>query len=169
MQYLTIFDGAIMINKQVKEYSGRQRIDLNKSDGFTPGAEVVVLLKEDYDNIKTKLYEFNAMDKELQILKNQEQNLKQIIEDVTAPIDNHYQNELEKKDKQIERLEDELNTLKAKANQYNLDMQGLNLFDIGLFRKHKKLIQNFNDDLVAISNDQKIIDADAKAIPGSDP
>ena len=62
----------------------------------------------------------------------------------------------------------QLKALQVKTNQYNLDMQGLNVFDIAIFRKHKKLIQNFNDDIALVEVDRKIVDADAKAIPGND-
>ena len=66
---------------------------------------------------------------------------KNLIADEIAPIDNHYQRELQNKDKQIKSLEMQLKTLRAKTNQYNLDMQGLNAFDMVLLRKHKKLIK----------------------------
>lgn len=161
-----------MLFKQIKEYSNRQRIDINKSDGFTPGAEVVILTAKEYEDLKQNLMDLNnkvtAKDSELQVMKNQEQNLKELIADAIAPIDKHYQKELQNKDNQIKLLEMQLKTLQAKTNQYNLDMQGLNAFDIVVLRKHKKLINSYNEDITKISNDPKIIDADAKAIPGSD-
>lgn len=160
-----------MIIKQVKEYSNRQRIDINKSDGLNSGSEVVILSKSDYDNLinenKDLNNELTAKTTELQLLKDQENNLKDIVTDSIAPIDKHYQKELENKDNQIKQLKHQLNTLQAKANQHNLDMQGLNVFTMFFLRKHKKLISNFNDTITAITNDPKIIDADTKAIPGS--
>ena len=160
-----------MIIKQVKEYSNRQRIDINKSDGLNPGSEVVILSKSDYNNLinenKDLNNELTVKTTELQLLKDQENNLKDIVTDSIAPIDKHYQKELENKDNQIKQLKHQLNTLQAKANQHNLDMQGLNVFTMFFLRKHKKLISNFNDTITAITNDPKIIDADTKAIPGS--
>lgn len=159
-----------MIIKQVKEYSNRQRIDINKSDGLNPGSEVVILSKSDYDNLinenKDLNNELTAKTTELQLLKDQENNLKDIVTDSIAPIDKHYQKELENKDNQIKQLEHQLNTLQAKTNQYNLDLMGLSKW-IFIRGKHKKLISNFNDTITAITNDPKIIDADTKAIPGS--
>ena len=157
-----------MIHKKIKEYSNRQRIDLNKKDGFDAGADVVIMTAKEYEDIKTKLFEYNAMDKELEILKNQEQNLKEILADAIAPIDDHYKKELSKKDKEIKQLQVQLKAMQDKTTQYNLDMQGLNAFDLLIFRKHKKLIKSYNEDIAIIGVDPKIIDADAKAIPGAD-
>lgn len=174
-----------MITKQVKEYSKRQRIDLSKNDGLTPGQDVVIIPLQKYDKVKQDVLDLqnelmtarNETDMLLQInsnlenqikdLKSQEVNLKEIIKDVTAPIYEKHKEELEDKDKQIKQLEIQLNTLKAKTNQYNLDMQGLNAIDIAIFRKHKKLIQDFNDEITIIGVEQKIINTDSKAIPGT--
>ena len=65
---------------------------------------------------------------------------------------------------QIMTLTDELNTLKKVCSQYNLDMTGLNTIDIVIFRKHKKLINDFNNSIWVNVEDAKIIDADTKKI-----
>ena len=178
-----------MIIKKIKEYGNktkRQRIDLNKSDGLTPGSEVVLIPVEKYNSIKQDILdlqnelmtarnesemamEVNAnLEKQIQSLKDQEINLRQIVEDVTAPIDEHYQNELKSKDDKIKELEFQLKSIKAKTNQYNLELMGLNIFDFAIFRKHKKLIHNFNDEITIVGDDPNIIDADTKELPGND-
>lgn len=168
-----------MIHKKVKEYSNRQRIDLNKKDGLDADAEVVIMSASEYDGIKQNILnltsqlrntenKLNAKKDEIQIYKDQEQNLKEIIADAIAPIDEHYKKELSIKDKQIKQLQMQLKALQVKTNQYNLDMQGLNALDMFIFRKHKKLIQKFNDEIAVIEDEPKIVDADAKAIPGKD-
>lgn len=179
----------MITTKQVKEYgtkTKRQRIDLNKNDGFTPGAEVVIIPIQKYNEVKQDvldlqnelmtarneaemLAEINAkLENQIKDLKSQEINLKEIVENVTAPIDKQYQKELSKKDNEIKQLKLQLKAWEHKTNQYNLDMMGLNAIDIAIFRKHKKLIQSFNDEITLIGVDPKIIDADAKAIPGKD-
>lgn len=162
------------IIKRVKEYgeNKRQRIDINKNDGLEADAEVVILLKDKYDAIKEDILELKAKvtarDSELAILKDQEQNLKEIVEDVNAPIHEFYKKELKEKDNQIKRLEMQLKALEHKTNQHNLELMGLNLFEIAIMRKHKKLITDFNEDIALAVSDPEIIDADAKAIPGDD-
>ena len=61
-----------------------------------------------------------------------------------------------------------LGSLETKTNQYNLDMNGLNTFEIVFLRKHKKLIQKYNDEITILGKKPETIDADTKAIPGSD-
>ena len=56
----------------------------------------------------------------------------------------------------------QLKLLQTKANQFNLNMQGLNVIDIAL-RKHKKLIADFNTAIADVDADA-IIPADVKKI-----
>ena len=108
------------------------------------------------------------LESQIQELKNQEVNLKGIIEDVTAPIYENHEKELSKKDDEINQLQMQLKTLQAKTSQYNLELMGLNAIDIAIFRKHKKLIKNFNENITLLEADPEIVDADAKALPGND-
>ena len=171
-----------MIQKQVKQFgkkSPRLKIDINKSDNLTADTDVVILTADEYAGIKQNIINLtkqlrSAEDKlsakvdELQIYKDQEQNLKQIIEDITAPIYENHKKELSDKGNELKQLQDKLDALERKTIQYNLDMQGLNAIDILILRKHKKLIQKYNDEITVLGVDPKIVDTDAKAIPGKD-
>ena len=170
-----------MITKTIKEYgkSQRQRIDVNKSDGLSTGEDVVLIPVTEYDKIKQNIMnltrqlrscedKLSAKEYEIKIYKDQEQNLEELIKNAITPIDEHYQREIKNKDNKINELETKLKTLETKINQYNLDMQGLNAIDLLIFRKHKKLIQKYNDEITVFADDPKIIDADTKAIPGED-
>ena len=175
-----------MITKKIKEYgtkTKRQRIDINVSDGFAPGDEVVLIPVEKYAEIKDNILDLqnelmtarNESDMMAEInaklesqIQNQKIDLDKIIEKAVTPIDKHYQKEIGNKDNEIKQLKLQLKQWETKTNQYNLDMQGLNLIDIAIFRKHKKLITDFNDEITILAVDPKIIDADAKAIPGKD-
>lgn len=161
-----------MLFKQVKEYSKRQRIDINKSDGLTPNADVVILTVQEYDEIKNRLLvlqdKLTASEKEVQLLQRQEQNLKEIIQDVTAPIYENHEKELEKKDDTINDLQVQLELLKNKINNYNLDLMGLNAIDMIIFRKHKKLIKDYTEEFTLVGLDQEVINADSKALPNKD-
>ena len=161
-----------MLFKQVKEYSKRQRIDINKSDGLTPNADVVILTVQEYDEIKNRLLvlqdKLTASEKEVQLLQRQEQNLKEIIQDVTTPIYENHEKELEKKDDTINDLQVQLELLKNKINNYNLDLMGLNAIDMIIFRKHKKLIKDYTEEFTLVGLDQEVINADSKALPNKD-
>lgn len=152
-----------MIKKEVKEYNGRQRIELNKKDNLDAGAKIIILSENEYNQLLAKINDYDAVKKENQILHNQENNLKKIVDDVTAPIYDQHQKELTSKDQQIKQLQIQLKALQTKTNQYNLDMQGLNVIDIAVLRKHKKLIADFNTAIADVDADA-IIDADAKKL-----
>ena len=162
-----------MIIKQVKEYgkkSPRLKIDINKTDGFAPGSEVAILPTEEYNQLiqdnQDLTNQITAKDSELEVLKNQEINLKQIVEDNTAPIHQFYKEELKKKDNKIEQLEMQLKELETKTNDFKLDLMGLNGFELLILRNHKKRIRTFDADLKLIGSDPKTYDA--TAVPGND-
>ena len=157
-----------MIKKEVKAYgkSQRQRIDFNKGDLLEVGQEVNILTNQEYDEFLECQSELQKVKNELIAMQNQEVNLKELIQDVTAPIYENHKKELENKDLQIKQLTNELNALQIKINQYNLDMQGLNLIDIAILRKHKKLIKDFNSTISFADKGANIVDVDAPAIPG---
>lgn len=156
-----------MLFKVVKEYSKRQRINLNKDDGLTSGDKVVILTDDEYQKIKNDIIELEQKAisyKEVNdLLGSQENDLKKIVEDVTAPIDERYNKELDKKDKEITDLKNELNTLKGVCNQYNIDMSGLSLIDVLFRSKHKKLVSEFNNK-IWFKNKDGAIDGDVKLI-----
>ena len=157
-----------MIKKEVKAYgkTQRQRIDFNKGDHLEVGQEVNILTNQEYDELLECQSELQKVKNELIAMQNQEVNLKELIQDVTAPIYENHKKELENKDLQIKQLTNELNALQIKINQYNLDMQGLNLIDIAILRKHKKLIKDFNSTISFADKGANIVDVDAPAIPG---
>lgn len=159
-----------MLFKEVKEYTNRQRININKDDNLEPGAKVVILTAKEYDDMKKDFIElqdsFIKIENETQLLKKQEQNLKELIENVTAPIYENHKKELENKDLEIKQLTDELNAMKQICSQFNIEISGLNTIDILFRSKHKKLIQEFNKNIWITAKPGAIVDADAKAIPG---
>ena len=186
----------IMIIKQVKEYGSktkRQRIDLAKADGFTPGEDVVIIPKQKYDSIKQDILDLqqqitdkdselkiayeqiniasevnNNLQNQLEDSRSQKINLQQVVKDAIAPIDEHYQKELEKKDKQIEQLEIKYNSLLGKAHQHSLELMGLRTRDILFRNKHKKLIFEFDQELTILVTDPEVVTTDAKKLPGNE-
>ena len=160
-----------MIIKKIKEYgqkSPRLKIDINKGDGFNPGDEVVILGKEEYDAIKDKLLDYTALKKENQLLHNQEQNLQNLIEDVTTPIYANHEKELSKKDNLIEQLQMQVNRLKEICNQFNIDIASLSAWDIIFKGKHKVLVSEFNKSIWFTAKDNQVEEVEQPAIPGDE-
>lgn len=171
-----------MLFKQVKEYGAdkRQHIIINKSDNF-PSGDVVIFTEDEYKKYKQGILDLENKIKTLQIenskllalnenYKNQEKNLKDIVENVTAPIHETYQEDLKAKDDKINELETKLNAVELKFNEYNLELNGLNGIEMVLLRRHKPMIKQYSATINTIikSNkvDNNIVDADANAIPG---
>ena len=169
-----------MITKTIKEYgkSQRQRIDVNKSDGLSTGEDVVLIPVTEYDKIKQNIMnltrqlrscedKLSAKEDEIKIYKDQEQNLEELIKNAITPIDEHYQKELKNKDDKIKQLELQLKTLQRIASQYNIQMGGLSAIDMLFRKKHKELIEDFNNNIWIINPDNQIEDVNIKKLPGN--
>lgn len=161
--------------KQVKEYSKRQRINLNKDDGLTDGQEVVILTKKEFEKLETDtnlyLIEIDSLKSEIEQLKienklmnNQQNNLKEIIEDVINPIHKQHQKDIAQKDMQIAQLQMENKALKEKSNQLCIDFMDLSALQFIFTDKKKILIDDFNKSISVIIDDATLTDVNAKAI-----
>ena len=54
-----------VLDKQVREYSGRKRINITNTDGLVKDDAVVVLKKSDYDDLMTELYRLQELEKDM--------------------------------------------------------------------------------------------------------
>lgn len=74
----------MVVEKKIAEYgktSTRQRIDINKSDGFKADEEVVILTKDEYQNIKNQLFNFQIKLREYKTQLASYENIGLIIEE----------------------------------------------------------------------------------------
>ena len=138
--------------KEIKNYSGRLRINIVQDDQFQPNEEVVLMSMQEYDNIKDKILELQEqvteVQKEAEMMQTNIDQYKDQIQDLIKlalqPMEEHYNSELEKKDKVISDKEDEINSILAVMNQFSISMSGLSFIDI-IRGKHKGLINDFHD------------------------
>ena len=159
-----------MIKKEVKAYgkTQRQRIDFNKGDHLEVGQEVIILTNQEYDEFLECQSELQKVKNELIAMQNQEVNLKELIQDVTAPIYENHKKELQNKDKQINQLQDKLDALKKIFNQFIISITSLSAWDIFFRGKHKDLISDFNSRILSTTQDNEVEDMDQPAIPGDE-
>ena len=159
-----------MIKKEVKAYgkTQRQRIDFNKGDHLEVGQEVNILTNQEYDELLECQSELQKVKNELIAMQNQEVNLKELIQDVTAPIYENHKKELQNKDKQINQLQDKLDALKKIFNQFIISITSLSAWDIFFRGKHKDLISDFNSRIWITTKDNEVEDMDQPAIPGDE-
>lgn len=172
-----------MIIKEVKNYSGRLRINITAKDGFQPNEDIVLMSTAEYDNIKETILD---LQQQITILKNEndmltemesqlrqsyyamkkkmisEDQLEDIIKLAVNPINEHYNSELQKKDDIINSKDNELNNIKAVLNKFTTSISGLSLWDL-IRGRHKDLINDFHDSIwVNVPMDQV---EDVQALP----
>ena len=149
-----------MIIKQVKEYSKRKRIEINKTDNLDAGAKVIILSENEYNQLINELDNYDALKKENQILNEQENNLSEMVKDITAPIYDQHKKDLQKKDNEIEQLTSQLNYIRKSISHYIISLSSLGLMDLVFRSQHKKIIDDMNDTIFHDAN----ADADDDAI-----
>ena len=58
-------DNIKALTKNVREYSGRKRINITQSDGLKKDDTVVILKKSDYDNLMTEHHRLQELEKDI--------------------------------------------------------------------------------------------------------
>ena len=131
------------IPKEVKNYSGRLRINITSKDGLEPGDNVILMLEAEYDKL---LNDKQMLSSQVDMLQHERQNLEDLIEVTLNPIHQHYKEEMEKKDNIISSKNAELNSIKAVLNKFTTSLSGLSFIDV-VRGKHKNLINDFHDSI----------------------
>ena len=167
-----------MIIKEVKNYSGRLRINITAKDNIQPNEDVVLMTVQEYNEIKETI---TNLQQQTTVLKNEtsklnemeaklkksysEDQLEDLIEIALKHINEHYNSELKNKDDIIKSKEKELNHNKAVLTKFITSISGLSLWDI-IRGKHKELINDFHNSIwVNVPMDQV---EDVQALPKSD-
>ena len=140
--------------KEIKNYSGRLRINIVQDDPFQPNEKVVLMSMQEYEEIKDKILELQEqvteVQKEAEMLQTtidqHNDQIPQIVKVALSPIEEHYNSELEKKDNVISDKEDEINNINAVLNKFSTSMSGLSFIDL-IRGKHKNLIDDFHDSI----------------------
>lgn len=150
----------MVIKKQVKEYSGRQRINLNKSDGFKSNCDIVLMSVTEYEEIKEQLMQLNdckahikGYEKGTLIIAEE---FKKMGANAIDKLNKTHEKEISSKDNEIKKLNDKIEHLKEICSNYNIQMNGLSLFDMIFRRKHKTLVNDFNSKIWIIKNKPEI-------------
>ena len=169
-----------MIIKEVKNYSGRLRINITAKDNIQPNEDVVLMTIPEYDKIKDDVLDLqqqitilqnecdmlNEMEAKLRkSVKDKEDQLEDLIQIALKPINEHYNSELQKKQDIIDSKDKELNNIKAILNKFTTSISGLSLWDI-IRGRHKVLINEFHDSIwVNVPMDQV---KDVEKLPNPD-
>ena len=112
--------------KEIKNYSGRKRINTVKDDEFKTGETVVLLTEQEYKELKQK-----------------KENID--IDIILKTINKNHEKQLQKLEKQVKEKEKELNQIKGMFTRFITQVNGLSFFDLIFKHKHKELISDFQD------------------------
>ena len=150
------------VQKDVKEYSGRQRINLNKGDGFNDGDIVIVMAVSEFEEIKEQLLQLNEYKAKVEAFEKIAQQPPKDNDETIEKISQGYEERLDKKDNELKEKDKEISRLKDIFSNYEKRIYGLNLFDM-ILRKNKKLSDEFHDSIWII-NENETIDTEKKMI-----
>lgn len=145
------------IQKEVKKYSGRLRVNIVKDDDLTQGQKIVILKENDFNKL---LSDYGNLEDQVKKLENERTNIDNLIENVLNPIYQKHNKELENKDNQIKQKDTQLDNIKALCSNYNTRMNGLSLMDMVVRKKHKKIISEFEDKIWIHKKRDYITDVD---------
>ena len=148
-----------MIEKEIKNYSGRCRINITNKDDLKPGDKVVIFRDDDFkkykENILNLQSQLRTTEDKLQNYKDQEQNVEKLIKIALTPIEEHYQKEIKKLEDTITAKDNEINRLKAIYTNFSTSMNGVSLWDM-VRGKHKNLIDDFSNKIWIPGDDDQL-------------
>ena len=157
----TIPEKITVLNKQVRDYSGRKRINITNSDGLVKDDSVVILKKSEYDDLM-------AEHRKLQKLQEISARMDNLTEDnindkFLEPLRNSYNDIISGLKQDLKDKDTEINRLKAIYHDYDKQVYSLGLMDI-LRHKNKDISQDFNSKIWIKSDDQVVTDAKVKQL-----
>ena len=154
-----------MIIKEIKNYSGRLRINITAKDNLNANEDVILMTTAEYEEIKDSILDLqnritvltneNNMLLEMESKLRQsmadknnqiDEQLKNLLEVALQPINEQHKFELESKDKIISDKDNELKSIRAVLNKFTTSISGLSLWDL-IRGKHKVLINDFHDSI----------------------
>ena len=150
--------------KQVREYSGRKRINITQSDGLVKDDDVIILKKSDYDDLIADYERLLQMEKDTD---NQKVTADAIGDKFLKPVKDSYDDIIRGLNDKIDDKDKEINRLKAIYSQYSIDMSGLSIWDM-LRHKHKTITDDFNSKVWITSDDRLVTDTDVKKLTEPD-
>lgn len=151
----------MVLDKQVREYSGRKRINITQSDGLVKDDDVVVLRKSDYNNLIAEYDRLVQVEKDID---NQKVTADAMGDKFIEPIRDSYNNIIDGLNEQIKDKDKEINRLKAIYHDYDKQVYSMGLLDI-LRHKNREISKDFNSKIWITSNDDSMVtDAEVKKL-----
>ena len=149
-----------VLDKQVREYSGRKRINITNTDGLVKDDAVVVLKKSDYDDLMTELYRLEELEKDM---NNQKVTADAIGDKFIKPLQDSYDIIISELQEQIKDKDTEINRLKAVYQEYDKQVYSMGFMDI-LRHKNREISDDFNSKIWITRPDSMVTDAEVRKL-----
>ena len=174
------------IEKEIKNYSDRLRINIVSADGLTAGQKVIIMTDDEYGNIKDQILNMSAEIRTLEYDKNvfqqrsetlmnaiedgkktKDAELKELLEVSLTPIRETHKEQLEDKDQQIKALSDKIDLMQTSFHKFTTMINSLSAIDVLFRKKHNEIITDFIES-VWVKSDDPILDTDVKKVTSKD-
>ena len=132
------------VPKEIKNYSGRLRINITNKDGLNAGDNVVVIPAAEYESLVTG---YTNLLQKVEMMEHEQQNFNEIMKNLTESIYAEHRIQLEMKDNIIKEKDTELNRIKAALSKFTTSFNGLSAIDVLFRHRHKKLIDDFHESI----------------------
>lgn len=154
----------MVIDKQVRDYSGRKRINITNSDGLVKDDKVVIIRKADYDVLMTELVRLQEVEKGLD---NQKVTADVMGEKLVKPLDDSYNSIIDGLKQDLKDKDKDINRLKAIFHDYDKQVYSLGLLDV-LRHENRKISDDFNSKIWIPADDQAVSGAEVKTLDEPD-
>ena len=155
------WDKIRILVKEVRDYSGRKRINITNSDGLVKDDKVVILKEQDYNDLMAEVHRLTTIETDLD---NQKVTADTIGEKFLEPLKDGYNNIIDGLNDKIDAKDDEINRLKAIYHEYDKQVYSLGFIDI-LRHKNREISQDFNSKIwITSSDDSMVTDAEVKKL-----
>ena len=149
-----------VLDKTVREYSGRKRINITNSDGLVKDDAVVVMKKSDYDDLMAEHHRLQELEKDM---NNQKVTADAIGDKFLKPVKDSYDSIISDLQEQIKDKDTEINRLKAVYQEYDKQVYSMGFMDI-LRHKNRQISDDFNSKIWIISDDHVVTDAEVRKL-----
>lgn len=157
------YDGLadmMILDKLVREYSGRKRINITQSDGLQKDDAVIVLRKSDYDQL---IKEYDRLVQMEQDMNNQKVTADTIGDKLVKPLTDSYDDIISGLNDKLDDKDKEINRLKAIYQEYDKQVYSLGFMDI-LRHKNREISDDFNSKIWMNLDDRVVTDAEVKKL-----
>lgn len=150
-----------VLDKTVREYSGRKRINITNSDGLVKDDAVVVMKKSYYNKLMTEHHRLQELEKDM---NNQKVTADAIGDKFLKPVKDTYDDIISGLKQDLKDKDDEIDRLKAIYQDYDKQVYSMGFMDI-LRHKNREISDDFKSKVWIINPAESMVtDAEVRKL-----